>query len=212
MTYRQVSRGGRNEIPPRRPPPKTYYRSFFLNDAARGFHYSRAPPQKAQARRFAPLTATGHCAFGYPPCCGVIARAVFGGCSFSFSFVLGVFSLLSLASFGSGALVVRFVFRWAGDLGCVFVRCPSRSAVARLLLRFRRARRWWRSSAAPPRSAASWGVPRFGLRFVARFPCAVAVPRLSSRGGGLRVFRLPAGRVARPCPSGCLLFGRSRRG
>jgi len=54
----------------------TYYSSQLHNITPHGaFHYSRVPPQKAQARRFAaPCGALGHCAFGSPPAVGALPR------------------------------------------------------------------------------------------------------------------------------------------
>lgn len=105
----------------------------------------------------------------------------------------GVFLVL-LASFGSGRCLVRFVFAWGSGVGSVSVRCPSRSAVARLLWRFRAARRWVRSPssgvALSLRSGvvassllSSLGVPFCGLRWLACRPVFVSVrcPALSSR-------------------------------
>lgn len=105
--------------------------------------------------------------------------------------------MFALASFGrrSGAVVrVSFFFRFGGVLRCVVVWCGSRRAAARLLWRFRAARRWWRSSAAPPRSVVGGEqVPRFGLRWLACRGVRVLVAGAGSRWSSL----VPAGRFVR---------------
>lgn len=100
---------------------------------------------------------------------------------------------------------VSFVFRFGsrrvfGGFRAVVCFCSSRREVARLLWRFRAARRWWRSSAAPPRSVVGASfVPVFGLRWLASFPCGVVVSGVSSAAR----FSVPAGRVRRPCAVRC---------
>lgn len=55
-------------------PPRTPPKSSVITPHG-AFHYSRVPPQKAQARRFAaPYGALGHCAFGSPPAVGALPR------------------------------------------------------------------------------------------------------------------------------------------
>lgn len=99
-------------------------------------------------------------------------------------------------------VLVWFFFRFAGVAGssrprrrawcCVTVRCSSRSAAARLLWRFRAARRWWRSAAAPPLSVVGASrVPFRGLRWLA---ARWVVVRVSSAP---RVFVVPPGRFVR---------------
>lgn len=76
--------------------------------------------------------------------------------------------------FGSGSLSVVFSFA----RGRVVCRVPSRAAAARLLLRFRRARRWWRSAPRPGSSAwvrGGFSVPVAGLRWLACRPVVVCV-------------------------------------
>lgn len=85
--------------------------------------------------------------------------------------------------FSSWSVVVRFAFRWGRGRACVAVACPSRSAAARLLWRFRAARRWvrarWRAGfggvLVPPARVLASEVPRFGLRWLACRRCSVLV-------------------------------------
>lgn len=92
--------------------------------------------------------------------------------------------------FGSGSLSV--VFSVAG--GRVVCRCASRSAAARLLWRFRAARRVvrasWRSAAGgvlrPPASVPV--VPRFGLRWLAARSPVVCVRGAAVGGRRLSAF------------------------
>lgn len=124
-------------------------------------------------------------------------------------------SRLARRGLASGRVFVVFLFRFGsrrvwGGFRAVVSCCASRSEAASLLWRFRAARRWWRSSAAPARSSAVWpGVPVFGLRWLAWRPCAVAVlPRLPGARSAFRGlswpfgrvrFSVPAGRRPRPC-------------
>lgn len=97
--------------------------------------------------------------------------------------------------------VVAFCFRWRCSVASVRFCFSSRRAVARFLWRFRAARRWWRSSSAPPRSVLARSVvPRFGLRWLARFPCVVAV---FWRGRCAFASRLPSAVVRRSPGSFC---------
>ena len=73
------------------------------------------------------------------------------------------------------AVWVSFSFRFSGSVSSVSVFCRSRRSAARLLWRFRRARRWFRSLwrvgwggvLVPPAFVAGSRVPRFGLRWLA---------------------------------------------
>lgn len=112
---------------------------------------------------------------------------------------LGVFVVLSFSV---------SVF-WLGRRGSWFsVRrsFSSRSEVARFLWRFRAARRWWRSSAAPSLSVVGSSlVPFHGLRWLAARWVVVRVSVLASspfvvprlRVLRQRVFVVPAGRFVR---------------
>lgn len=114
-----------------------------------------------------------------------------------FCFCLGVFavsrfSFLSsprwggvLARFGSGSGLwsVVFLVPWRAGCACVLVSCSSRSACARLLWRFRAARRWVRRFAVRsgwggvpvPVPSVSLSLPLFGLRWLACRPVGVRV-------------------------------------
>lgn len=71
-----------------------------------------------------------------------------------------------LRCFGSsGAVLVAFQFAWNGGQEYIKIFLPSRSAAARLLWRFRKARHAVRCL---PRSVVRAScVPRFGLRWLA---------------------------------------------
>lgn len=111
---------------------------------------------------------------------------------------------MRVASFGSGVVPVVFAFSPpfratlpSAPLFCsVWCFCSSRSAAARLLWRFRAARRWWRSSAAPPRSSVLrlTCCPRFGLRWLAARACLVSV-RLPRPGRPFWRCLVPSARV-----------------
>jgi len=107
-----------------------------------------------------------------------------------------------LASFGHGSFKVLFFFKWQSDIGSVRFCAKSRQDVARLLLLFRRARRWWLSYHAPLRSTGRATIPRFGLRWIAAYPCRVVVVDDLDRHWGVT---LPSARVIRPCKRSCLL-------
>lgn len=106
---------------------------------------------------------------------------------------------------------VSFSFLWGGRFRfrswlSVSRLCRSRSEAARLLWRFRAARRWWRSSSAPPLSVVGGcRVPFRGFRWLAARWVVVRVSVLSGgpvsgRGCVLlrqRVFVVPAGRFVR---------------
>lgn len=101
-----------------------------------------------------------------------------------------------LRSFGSGSVVVSFSFSWRSSVGVVRVCCPSRSAAARLLWRFRSARRslvsFWSSRvwslpgvvvpvAACSRCVVASRFPLFGVRWLACRSVVVRVFALSPR-------------------------------
>ena len=100
-------------------------------------------------------------------------------------------------------VAIAFTFRWGNaphDMGWVRIYCASRSAAARVLWKYRRARRWWRSVPVPGSGAWLRGrfaeqVSRFGLRWLAARWCTVSVS--SPHRVGLR-FVVPAGHVRRP--------------
>ena len=150
----------------------------------------------AQALPKGTLRATGHCACGAAVATNCPRSWVCFFCVLCF-FCVEVFVVV-VCSFGSPSpFSVRFVFRWAGLFGSVVGFAPSRSGLARLLWRFRRARRWWRSSSAPSRAVVGASlVPRFGLRWLALRWCVVVVRASSSSFGSL----VPAARFRR-CPS-----------
>ncbi len=116
-----------------------------------------------------------------------------------FSFCVEVFVL--------GRVVVLLVFRWRCGFRSLRFVFASRSAAARWLWRFRAARRWWRSSSAPPRSVVVGSVvPRFGLRWLAARKLSLFSWSVVPRPGCRPVFRslLPSARVRRPCPRACV--------
>lgn len=82
---------------------------------------------------------------------------------------------LVLRSWGTGAFSARFGFVWRGKLAFVVVRCRSRSALASLAVRFRRAAAAVRRV---PRSVVP-SVPLFGLRWLA---CRWSVVEVSGPG------------------------------
>lgn len=134
-------------------------------------------------------------------------------------FVVGVFALRVLRVWGSGAVVVRFGFLVGSGRravpSVVECRCHSRSAAARLLWRFRAARRWalsfwrWFPSSCLWLAPAGGGLfppvplPRFGLRWLAWRRLWVVFP--PSRGRLFRRVVLP------PAPRGASLWVSSRR-
>lgn len=84
-----------------------------------------------------------------------------------------VFAVL-LRSFGSGSVVVSFSFSWRSSVGEVRVCCRTRRDAARVLLRFRAARRvmaafWWSSG-----GAQVWDLAGVCLPFSSRARCVVA--------------------------------------
>lgn len=108
--------------------------------------------------------------------------------------------MLCCRHWGLGAFSVSFVFPFgmSTEFHCVVSSCQSRVALAQLLWKFRAARRWWRSSAAPPRSLRPdlWNIPRYGLRWLAHFWCALIV----EYPGHIRVYVVPPGRIRREGP------------
>lgn len=79
-----------------------------------------------------------------------------------------------LRSFGSGSVVISFSFSWRSSVGEVRVCCPSRWAAARVLRRFRVARRvmaafWWSDG-----GSKVWDLAGVFLPFSARARCNVA--------------------------------------
>ena len=115
-----------------------------------------------------------------------------------------------LRCFGSAGVFapwrVDVCFRWSPScvgVGVVRFFFRRRRDVARFLWRLRSARLWWRSRSAPSRSVVGRScVPRFGLRWLVRFPCLVCV-FLS----GVASFRsrLPSSRVVRRPGSRCVV-------
>lgn len=152
------------------------------------------PLRKGKKQGASPLRG-GYAALAFSPPTGArgdraaaAAACVFGGAagarrgsarSLLGVFVLGAF-VPRVASWGvPSRFFLVFLFRWGPSpsrVASVACFAPSRPALARLLWRFRRARRWWRSSAAPPRGRV-WpdDIRQFGLRWLACRPLLLTV-------------------------------------
>ncbi len=120
----------------------------------------------------------------------------------------------------SAPVVVVFAFRWAGSWASVRVGCASRSSAARLLRRFRAARRAVRALRLPLSVVWASRFPRFSLRWLACLRVRVGVFASSGlvgraswvRAASARVFSAFALRVsclgvAPGSPAACAVFG-----